>query len=315
MALQRIFVGIDVSKDWLDVWIECLHQHHRFTNDDAGFKALLALTGTLSEPHQVTAAMEATGGYERALRDALLEAGVINTCVLNPLRVRLYAKSLGRQAKNDRIDARIIARYAQHAELHPETLDRARERLAELVTHRKRLIEERVAVSNQAALLRQAALREHARARIALIARQVEATDALIRAALGDMPDLAAKVRLMRSVKGVKNVVATTLAALLPELGHVSRGAVAALAGLAPFDHDSGKLKGTRSIAGGRAPVRTALYMAARAAALSKSPLGDFYAKLIKAGKPAKTATVALMRKMIVTLNAILRDNQPWKHA
>ena len=315
MALQRIFVGIDVCKNWLDIWIECRRQHHRLPNTAQGVQALLALLATLGEPHAVTAAMEATAGYERALRDALLEAGVTSTCVLNPLRVRLYARSLGRQAKNDRIDARVIARYAQHAELHPEKPNRDRERLAELVTHRKRLVEERTAVSNQAALLRQAELREHARARIALIARQVEATDALIRTALGDMPDLAAKVRLMRSVKGVKDVVATTLAALLPELGHVSRGAIAALAGLAPFDHDSGKRKGTRSIAGGRAPVRTALYMAARAAALSKSPLGAFYAKLVQSGKQTKTATVALIRKMIATLNAIVRDNQPWKHA
>lgn len=202
MALQRIFVGIDVCKDWLDIWIECQRQHHRLPNDAGGFEALLALIAPLGKPHAVTAAMEATGGYERALRDALLEAGVADTCVLNPLRVRPYARSLGR--------------YAQHAELHPEKLDRDRGHLAELVTHRKRLIEERTAVSNQAALLRQATLREHARARIALIARQVEATEALIRTALGDMPDLLAKVRLMCSMKGVKEVAATTLAALLP---------------------------------------------------------------------------------------------------
>jgi len=314
MALQLIFVGTDVSKDWLDLWLDPLKCHQRVSNDEAGHRDLIALLAQFGPPQAVLVAMEASGGYERALRSALLEAG-FEVRVLNPLRVRLYARSLGRNAKNDQIDARVITRYAQTADTHPEVLDRNREHLAELVSQRRRLIGERVAISNHSALLQQAVLKAQNTARLALLDKQIDATDQLIGQAIGAMPTLVEKVKLLKTVKGIKDVVAATLVALLPELGKLDRRAIAALAGLAPFDHDSGKLKGTRSIAGGRAPVRTALYMAARAAARSASPLGDFYKRLIKAGKTTKVATVALMRKMLVTANAILRDNEPWKHA
>jgi len=262
----------------------------------------------------IVVAFEATGGYEQGLRRALLEAG-FDVRRLNPLRVRLYAKSLGRNAKNDRIDARIIARYAEAADTTPEILDPARERLAELVSHRRRLVDERVAVGNQTATLLCGLLQAQNRKRLTLIERQIEETDGLILEAIGQIPSLLAKVALLKTLKGVKDITAIALVALLPELGRITRRAIAALVGLAPFDHDSGKFNGTRSIAGGRAGVRTALYMAARAAALSKSPLADHYKRLIAAGKTPKVATVALMRKMIVILNAMLRDGQPWSCA
>jgi len=314
MALQRIFVGIDVSKDWLDLWLEPPKRFERVSNDAAGWAAILGLLNALGAAAGLVVAFEATGGYERGLRQVLLEAG-FEVRRLNPLRVRLYAKSLGRNAKNDRIDARVIARYAEAADTMPETLDPARERLAELVSHRRRLIDERVALGNQTAILGCRLLQTQNRKRLALIARHIEQTDALIREAVGQLPSLLAKLELLKTLKGVKDVTAIALLALLPELGRITRRAVAALVGLAPFDHDSGKLKGARAIAGGRTPVRTALYMAARAAARSKSPLGDFYRRLIAAGKTPKVATVALMRKMLVTLNAMVRDNQTWKHA
>jgi transposase len=314
MALQRIFVGIDVSKDWLDLWLEPPKRFERVSNDAAGWVAAIGLLQPLGIEAGLVVAFEATGGYEGGLRQALLEAG-LEVRRLNPLRVRLYAKSLGRNAKNDRIDARVIARYAETADTMPEILDPARERLAELVSHRRRLIDERVAVGNQTNMLRCRLLQAQNRQRLALLARQIAATDTLIIEAIGQVPSLVAKVRLLKTLKGVKDVTATALVALLPELGRITRRAIAALVGLAPFDHDSGKQRGTRSIAGGRAAVRTALYMAARAAARSKSPLGAFYKRLIAAGKTPKVATVALMRKMLVTLNAMIRDDQAWKHA
>lgn len=314
MALQRFFVGIDVSKDWLDLWLEPPKRFERVSNDAGGWAAILDALRSLGIAAGVVVAFEATGGYEGGLRQALLEAG-FEVRRLNPLRVRLYAKSLGRQAKNDRIDARIIARYAEAADTMPEILDPAREHLAELVSHRRRLVDERVAVGNQTTMLRCRLLQAQNRQRLALIEQQIESTDALILESIGQLPDLVAKLRLLKTLKGVKDVTAIALIALLPELGRITRRAVAALVGLAPFDHDSGKLKGTRSIAGGRAAVRTALYMAARAAARSKSPLGAFYKRLIAAGKTPKVATVALMRKMLVTLNAMIRDNEPWKYA
>ena len=256
MALQIAFVGIDVSKQWLDLWLDPLKRHQRLSNDAEGHKSLLDLIATLGEPQAVIIALEASGGYEHAVRNHLLEHS-FDVRLLNPLRVRLYAKSLGRLAKNDQIDARVIARYAQAADTHPELLDRDRERLAELVAQRRRLIDDRVAIANQTAMLREPALKAQNQARLAMIKRHIAATDQMIRNAVAELPVLAAKARLLQTVKGIKHVAATTLLALLPELGHLNRRAIAALVGLAPFDHDSGKLKGTRAIAGGRAPVRS----------------------------------------------------------
>lgn len=314
MAAHRDFVGIDISKDWLDVWLELARQFERVTNDEAGWAALVALLEQHGSRAGLVVAYEATGGYELGLRRALLGAG-FDTRRLNPQRVRLYARSLGRNAKNDRIDARVIARYAAAAETHPETLDAAREHLAELVSHRQRLVSEHVAVTNHARLLRAKVLVAQDRKRLALLKQQIAEANALIRTALGDAPELGAKAKLLKTLKGVKDVTAATLVALLPELGRLNRRQIAALVGLAPFDHDSGKFAGTRSIAGGRAAVRTTLYMAARAAARSKSALATHYKRLIAAGKLPKVATVALMRKMIVILNAMLRDGQPWNGA
>lgn len=314
MALKLTFVGIDVSKDGLDLWLPPVKRFEHVSNDASGWATVVSLLKTLGIDAGLVVAFEATGGYERGLRQALLEAG-FDVRRLNPLRVRLYAKSLGRTAKNDRIDARVIARYTEAADTMPEALDPARERLAELVSHRRRLVDERVAISNQMATLCSPVLQAQNRKRLALLERQIEATDALILAAIGDVPDLIAKRDLLKTLKGVKEITAVTLIALLPELGRITRRGIAALVGVAPFDHDSGKFRGTRSIAGGRSPVRTILYMAARAAARSKSPLGTFYRRLIAAGKLPKVATVALMRKMLVTLNAMVRDNEPWKHA
>ena len=314
MALPLTIVGIDVAKDWLDLWLEPIKRFERLANQPAGWAALIERLWALGPQAGIIVAFEATGGYERGLRTALLGAGFA-VRRLNPLRVRLYARSLGRYAKNDRIDARVIARYAAAAETVPEILDPVREHLAELVAHRRRLVDEQVAISNRTAMLQDAGLKAHNRERLALLERQIGETDRLIRDTLSGAAPLVAKLQLLTTLKGVKQGTAATLVALLPELGRLTRRAIAALVGLAPFDHDSGQRKGTRSIAGGRAPVRTALYMAARAAARSKSPLGDYYRRLIGAGKTAKTATVALMRKMLVTLNAMLRDAQPWKHA
>src|SRR5882757_6274262 len=153
MALHLTFVGIDVSKEWLDLWLASLKRFERVSNDAAGWAGVIELLKPLGIEAGIVVAFEATGGYEQGLRRALLEAG-FDTRRLNPQRVRLYARSLGRNAKNDRIDARVIARYAAAAETHPETLDAAREHLAELVSHRQRLVSEHVAVANHARLLR-----------------------------------------------------------------------------------------------------------------------------------------------------------------
>lgn len=312
--MQRLFVGIDISGDWLDVWLEAEKRFERFPHTADGLDRLVALLRSPGPEGATTVAFEATGGCERALRERLLEGG-FDVRLVNAAWVRLYARSLGRKAKNDRIDARIIARYAMTAETHPQWLDKEREQLAELVSQRQWLVSERVAVANHGRLLRNNALLAQKQEHLALLDRQIAATEALILQALGEAPNLAAKMKLLKTLKGIKDITATVLVALLPELGMLTRRAIAALVGLAPFDHDSGRMAGKRAIAGGRASVRPALYMAARAAARSKSPLGEFYRRLILAGKSKKVATVALMRKMLVTLNAMLRDGTAWKYA
>ena len=314
MALSIQFVGIDVSKEWLDVWFEALKRPERFSNDILGWGSLLALAESLGPPADIRFAFEASGGYERGLRKILHEAGY-SVLRLNPLRVRLYARGIGRSAKNDRIDARVIARFAAAVELQPDILDPVRERLAELVMHRRRLVDDRTALGNQLDTTQSPDLRSQIRLRLAQIERHIAKTETLIKDAIGAAPALSEKARLLKTLIGVKDVTANALIALLPELGTLNRRAIAALAGLAPFDHDSGKMKGQRCISGGRCSVRTVLYMAARSAALSKSTLGAFYKRLISDGKTPKVATVALMRKMLTTLNAMIRDGQPWKHS
>ncbi|HEV7368513.1 transposase [Arenibaculum sp.] len=239
MALPLLFVGIDVSKDWLDVWCAALERTLRVANSPAGWSDLLGRLAELGPSCGLIVAFEASGGYERGLRAALLEAGV-PVRKLNPLRVRLYARSLGRNAKNDRLDARMIARYAEVAETRPEVLEPARERLATLVGHRRRLVDERTAISNQSGLLDLPELRAQNRARLDLLARQIDEVEAMIADALTGSPDFTAKLRLLKTLKGVKDVTAATLVALLPELGTLNRRQIAALVGLAPFDHDSG---------------------------------------------------------------------------
>src|SRR5882757_2490367 len=193
MALHLTFVGIDVSKEWLDLWLASLKRFERASNDAAGWAAVIELLKPLGIEAGIVVAFEATGGYERGLRRALLEEG-FDIRRLNPLLVRLYAKSLGRNAKNDRIDARVVARYAEAADTTPEILDPAREHLAELVSHRRRLVDERVAVGNQTATLQAALLQAQNRKRLALIECQIEETDTLILEAIGHVPSLLAKV-------------------------------------------------------------------------------------------------------------------------
>lgn len=308
------FVGIDVAKQRLDVWDSLTRTTRQFDNDQPGWTALIADLDSLAPRAELLVGFEATGGYERGLRESLLLAG-LSVRRLNPLRVRRLAESIGFLAKNDRVDARLIARFLQVADTHPEVLDRRREQLAELLAHRRRLIDERVAIDNQTAGLRDARLRAQQQQRRDLLGQQIDATEALIAEAATALPGLTEKIELLLSITGIGELTALTLLSLMPELGKLSRQAAAALAGLAPFDHDSGGRKGVRRIRGGRAGVRTALYMPARAAARSKSRLGDFYRRLIDHGKTPKTATVALMRKMLVIANAVLRDGVKCKEA
>jgi transposase len=314
MPLLISIVGIDVAKATLDVWFRGISTPRQFSNDEAGFAELIAFLGEHAPPAGTVVGLEASGGYERALCQTLHHSG-IGVRVHNPACVRYFARAIGKLAKNDRLDARVIARYTEVADTQAFEFDAGMAEFAEVVAQRRRLVDDRVAISNQREILTRPDLLEQCRERLEMLERQIEELDRLIDELLQDNEANSAKAKLMCTLAGVGRVTATTLIALMPELGTLNRRQIAALAGVAPFDHESGKYKGERHIRGGRGGVRTVLYMAARSAARTTTVLGQYYRHLLEAGKSPKVATVALMRKMLVTLNAMIRDRKPWKHA
>ena len=307
-------VGSDVSKAWLDVYLHPLGQRRRFANTAAGIAELVAWLREL--PVAIACiGMEASGGYERDAARGLTEAGFA-VCVLDPMRVRRFAQASAVRAKNDAIDARLIAAFIATFRTNPVAFDPERDRLAELCQARRSLLESRIRIANAAEHQRDGfACRILAR-RIRSLDVDVRVLDAAIAKLLAATPRFAATARLLRSVKGVGAITAATLIALLPELGTASNKQITALVGLAPFDHDSGAWRGQRHIAGGRAAVRCALYMAAMAAATRHNPwLKTFYQRLRQRGKPAKLALTACMRKLLCLLNTIIARGYPWQPA
>lgn len=311
MAQMVPTVGIDVSKDWLDVAVHPGDELFSVTNDTAGWRLLVRRL----KPLMVRAiGIEASGGYERAAIAALLEAG-LPVRSINPWKLRLFARAAGTLAKNDRLDAQIIARFIATMPSRQARRDPAVDHLAELVDTRRQLVDDRQQIGNQTELLRDAVLRRLQARRIRQLERDIAQLDRLIDQAIAASPRLKARRDLLGSMPGVGPVLAATLLALLPELGSAPNRSIAALVGVVPYDFDSGTLKGLRCIFGGRAAVRRVLFMAAQAAALFNPTLKAFKQRLLDAGKKPKVAIVAVMRKLIVTLNAMVRDNAPWRPA
>lgn len=309
--MTQVHVGVDVAKAWLDVAVLETGEAFRVDNDAGGWAALKRRLAALKA---AAIGLEASGGYERGCVRALTDAG--ETVVrVNPYRLRQFARAAGVEAKNDRLDARVIARFTATMPVRPVRRDPAAERLAELVTARRQLCEERVRLGDQAEQLHDAVLRRMAKRRLARADADVLLLDRRIALQVAAEPELARKAALMRSVPGVGPVLAHTLLALLPELGELGRRQIASLAGVAPFDHESGALKGRRSIRGGRAPVRDVAYMASLSASRCNPPLKAVKDRLTAAGKPAKVAYVAVMRKLLTILNAIVRDGVEWRTA
>lgn len=256
--------------------------------------------------------LEASGGYERGVVRALLAAGM-SVRQINPFKLRQFAKASGVLAKNDRLDARMIASFVAIMPTRPaQRRARVIERLAEIVMIRRQLSNQKVAAENASRLLEDHMLQRLARRRIARLAADIDLLDRRLVEVVAADPSLACRYRLLISMPGVGPVLACTLIALLPELGRLSRKQIAALVGVAPYDFDSGKLKGMRCIWGGRAPVRQILYMAAMSAGNWNPVLKAFRDRLVAAGKRPKVTIVAVMRKMITTLNAMVRDNVVW---
>jgi transposase len=309
MAVERITVGVDVAKRWLDVHVAG-GPAFRVANDDAGRAALVARVAALGRDPLV--ALEATGGYERDAIAAVAAAG-IEVRRLDPKRVRRFAEAGGLLAKNDRIDAALIARFAAVMPGRAVLPDPRCEELAELVDARRALTEERTRLAQQAAGMKTAMLQQMAARRIAGIEADVRAIEAALAERVHADPEIARKHTLLRSVPGVGPVLAWTLLARMPELGQLNGKAAAALVGVAPYDRDSGTRHGRRAVRGGRRAVRNTLYMAALTGARHNPALAAMRRRLDDKNKPPKLILVALMRKLVTILNAVLRDGRPWQ--
>ena len=302
------FCGIDVSKDRLDVMVLPEQQCSSVRNDTAGWAELVE---QLRGSSITTIGLEASGGYERGVLRALLAAGM-SVRQINPFKLRQFAKASGTLAKNDRLDARMIASFVAVMPTRPAQRQAPMiEQLAAMLTVRRQLSEQKVATENASRLL-EGAMLHLSRRRVAGLTADIDLLDQRLVEIVTADAALAHRFRLLTSMPGVGAVLACTLIALLPELGQMSRKQVAALVGLAPYDFDSGKLKGRRCIWGGRARVRHVLYMAALSASNWNPALKAFHDRLEATGKKPKVVIVAVMRKMITTLNAMLRDGTTW---
>jgi transposase len=311
MTQQERFVGIDVSKRWLDVAIWPDGGSWRVTNDPPGLGELVARLQPLGA---LAIGLEASGGYEREPVAALLDAGLAARLV-NPLRVRRFAQACGVMAKNDRLDALVIARFVATIEHREIRKDPETERIAALVTARRQVREELTRATHQASHARLPELQRLARRRIAQLKAEIVLLDKTIAQATARNSELARKDALLQSVPGVGPVLSAALLGLMPELGALTNRQAAALLGVAPFDCQSGTFKGQRRIRGGRSALRDITYMAALVAGTHNPVMKAFKLRLQAAGKPPKLILVAIMRKLIVTLNAMVRDSNPWQTA
>ena len=311
MAQLTPKAGLDCSEARLDVHIHPLGLAFAVSNDEAGWRALDA---RLKAEQVTVVGLEASGGCERGVLHFLLARGYAPRR-LDPFRVRQFAKAAGKLAKTDRVDAAVIALFVAVMPTRPTVRRPTLERLAELVTARAQLLDQQTLLANQGRHRRDAELRRLDARRLARLAADLETLDRRIAEAVAADPALNAKNALLRSMKGVGPVLAHTLLALLPELGELTRRQIAALAGVAPFDDRSGKRDGARSIHGGRAAVRAPLFMAALVAGARNPALRIFRQRPRDAGKKPKVAVVAVMRKMLTVLNAMLRDGLEWKNA
>jgi len=309
MAVPACFVGIDVAKATLDVVVRPSGEHWSAANDDGGIAALVKRLRPLTPALIV---LEATGGFETAAVAAVVAAG-LTVVVANPRQVRDFARATGQLAKTDALDAQVLALFAERVRPEPRPLpDAAVQGLDALLTRRRQLLEMLVAEQNRLGFAA-VAVRRDITQHIHWLERRLRDVDGDLEQAVRSSPVWRLKEDLLRSVPGVGPVVSRTLLGELPELGTLTHKQIAALVGVAPRARDSGSLRGKRMVWGGRASVRAALYMGALVASRRNPVIRAFYQRLRAAGKPAKVALVACMRKLLTILNAILRTGTPWR--
>jgi transposase len=303
------WIGIDVAKASLDLHFLPSGQAHSLTNDPAGHQQLRRL---LPEPAGCRIVLEATGGYERKLVANLLDAGY-HVAVVNPRRVRDFARCLGLIAKTDRLDARVLALFAKQAEPAPaQKIPEKQAEIQQLVARRRQLIDLRTMESNRLETTHVKTARQSIQAILKILERQINGIEAAIEKLVESDDDWRQKTQLVKSVPGLGGVTATTLVADVPELGKLNRQQISALVGLAPFNRDSGTHRGKRSISGGRKSVRCVLYMAALAARRCNPVIKAFADRLAQHGKPFKVVLTACMRKLLVIVNALVKSGQAW---
>lgn len=309
MTIQHV-VGVDISKHWLDVADSTSDRVERVNHTTDGIEQIVQQSAAMGA-ERIT--VEASGGWETRLVMALAHAG-LPVLVVNPRQVRAYAKATGRLAKTDRIDARVLVAFtlAVQPPLRPLKAEQA-QALSALLQRRNQLVAMRSAEKNRLALGTTGQVRRNLKDHIRWLDRHLRDTDHQIKQLIETSPLWQAKVDLLTSAPGVGDTTARVLIGQLPELGRLNRREIASLAGLAPFNRDSGTLRGQRVIWGGRRPVRCALYMATLSAIRYNPPIQRFYERLKGNGKPSKVAITACMRKLLVALNAMLRDNTPWR--
>jgi len=310
--METVFVGIDVSQDRLDVHVRPREEAFAVARDGAGLAALVA---RLREVEPARIAVEATGGFETVVTAALAAAG-LPVVVVNPAQVRHFAQAVGQRAKTDPIDAALIARFveATRPELRP-LADEATRLLADLVARRRQIVEMIGAERNRARRAPAGRIQRSIARLIAALEKELASVDGDIDAGVRGSPLWRAKEDLLASVPGIGPVIARTLMAELPELGTLSHKRIASLAGLAPYTRQSGRWKGQSRIGGGRKSVRSALFLAALVAGRHNPVLKAFRDRLVGAGKPKMVAVIAVARKLLTILNAILRDQTPWQSA
>lgn len=304
------FVGVDVASTHVDVCVRPDGTTQRFDYALEGFDELVAF---LSKYSPKLVVLEATGGYEGPVAAAIATSGIA-VAIVNPRQARDFARATGKLAKTDAIDAAALAHFAEAVRPEPRPLpDEETRELTALVTRRRQLVEMRTAEQARLRVCTSRATKEDLKKHIAWLSKRIKEHDKDIGDSVRRSSLWRDKDDLLRSIPGLGSVSSATLLALLPELGTLDRRKISALVGVAPFNRDSGKLRGKRAIWGGRADVRAVLFMAASVAVRFNPPLRAMYGRLVAAGKAKKVALVACMRRLLGIANAVLRDRVPWE--
>jgi transposase len=308
MTLEKTWVGIDVSKANLDVYLLPQGTSLQVPNSEAGVQLLIEQLNP-TPPHLVV--VESTGGLERTLVEGLQQANLA-VAVANPRKVKGFAIALGK-AKTDKLDAQVIARFAQSIPLQPRAVvDESSQQLSELMHRRQQIVEIQVAEKNRLSRATQT-VRSNIEEHLQQLAQHLDNLDEQIQTLGEQQADWQRKDQILQSVKGIGRVTAALCLVELPELGKLSDKQIARLVGVAPINHDSGKHQGKRMISGGRTRVRCGLYMATLVASRHNPVIRNFYRRLLARGKLKQVALVACMRKLLVILNAMIRDNKTWQ--